>query len=138
MERNSRDVVERIHKINFSAEIICDSLVGHPKIEKIYYPKYESTNYDKISHGKGYGCLFSILFKTEDDAIQFYDKLPLCKGPSLGANFTLVCPYVLLAHYNELDWASSFGISKHLIRVSVGLEDSNFLTTLFSNILDSL
>jgi len=44
------------------------------------------------------------------------------KGPSLGTNFTLVCPYTLLAHYCELDWAASFGVPGHLIRVSVGLE----------------
>ena len=53
----------------------------------------------------------------------FYDALSLPKGPSLGTNFTLVCPYALLAHYNELSWAESYGVPRNLIRISVGLED---------------
>jgi hypothetical protein len=40
----------------------------------------------------------------------------------LGTNYTLVCPYVILAHFCELDWAASFGLDKSLVRFSVGLE----------------
>jgi cystathionine gamma-synthase len=29
----------------------------------------------------------------------------------------------LLAHFNELEWAESCGVSRYLIRLSVGLED---------------
>lgn len=59
---------------------------------------------------------------------MFYDALNLSKGPSLGTNFTLVCPYTLLAHYYELPWAKDFGVEKDLIRISVGLEDINVRT----------
>src|SRR5258708_10229814 len=52
-----------------------------------------------------------------------YDRLPFCKGPSLGTIFTLACPFTLLAHYAELDWAEACGVSRYLIRISVGLED---------------
>ena len=44
-------------------------------------------------------------------------------GPSLATNFSLACPFTLLAHYQELDWAESFDVSRWLIRLSVGLED---------------
>ena len=53
---------------------------------------------------------------------QIFDRLAICKGPSLGTVFTLACPFTLLAHYTELDWAESCGVSRHLIRLSVGLE----------------
>ena len=66
---------------------------------------------------------------------RFYDALRVCKGPSLGTNFTLVCPYTLLAHYDELDWAESCGVPRHLIRVSAGLEDSADLVTRFEEAL---
>ena len=56
-----------------------------------------------------------------------YDSLEVCKGPSLGTNFTLACPYVLLAHYNELGWAKKCGVPADLLRVSVGLEDPEIL-----------
>jgi cystathionine gamma-synthase len=52
----------------------------------------------------------------------FFDALNVFKGPSLGTNFTLACPYTLLAHYTELDWAEGFGVDRRLVRVSVGLE----------------
>jgi cystathionine beta-lyase/cystathionine gamma-synthase len=39
----------------------------------------------------------------------FYDELNVAKGPSLGTNFTLVCPYTILAHFEELAFAKSCG-----------------------------
>jgi cystathionine gamma-synthase len=49
--------------------------------------------------------------------------MAVCKGPSLGTSFTLAWPFTLLAHYTELEWAESCGVSRNLIRISVGLED---------------
>ena len=54
---------------------------------------------------------------------RVYDRLEVCKGPSLGTVFTLACPFTLLAHYTELEWAEACGVSRYLIRLSVGLED---------------
>ena len=34
----------------------------------------------------------------------------MAQGPGFGTNFTLACPYTLLAHYHELDWAASCGV----------------------------
>ena len=47
----------------------------------------------------------------------------MCKGPNLGVNFSLCCPFTLLAHYRELDFVERCGVSRHLIRISVGLEE---------------
>ena len=58
---------------------------------------------------------------------MFYDALQLAKGPSLGTNFTLCCPYTLLAHFTELPWAADYGVSSRLIRVSVGLENAKVM-----------
>ena len=66
---------------------------------------------------------------------MFYDYLHISKGPSLGTNFTLVCPYTLLAHFDEIDFASSYGVDANLIRVSVGLEDYCDLKSIFSEAL---
>ena len=85
----------------------------------------------------GFGCLISVTLAAEIDPKVFYDSLSLCKGPSLGTNFTLVCPYTLLAHYNELAWAESFGVSAQLIRISVGLEEVQHLIDVFSAALNA-
>jgi cystathionine gamma-synthase len=65
-----------------------------------------------------------------------YDAMEFCKGPSLGTNFTLVCPYTLLAHYDELDWAESCGVDQHLLRVSVGLEPAELILERMGRALD--
>lgn len=109
-------------------------------VKDVYYPKYVTTaNY--LTHkveGAGYGGLFSIVFKAGEGAIPFYDALPFYKGPSLGTNFTLACPYTILAHYYELDWAAQFGIDRNLIRVAVGLEDKDVLLQGFQEALDAI
>ena len=82
--------------------------------------------------------MFSILFPTESASSAFYDALHVSKGPSLGSNFTLVCPYTILAHYWELEAAEKFGVKKRLIRVSVGLEDVEVLKGVFERALEAV
>ncbi|KAI0467237.1 pyridoxal phosphate-dependent transferase [Xylaria cf. heliscus] len=127
MERNSRDFITRIDRVNMNAEVICDALEAHPLVTKVYYPKYNESrpSYEACRLPKGgYGGLLSCTLKTKDHAIAFYDALETAKGPSLGTNFTLTSPYVILAHYQELDWAATFGVDPDLLRISVGLEDN--------------
>ncbi|KAG0321188.1 hypothetical protein BGZ97_011935 [Linnemannia gamsii] len=140
MERNSRTFQTRIARIDENTEALCDFLRAHPKVKEVYYPKYVTTaNY--LTHkveGAGFGGLFSIIFKSADAAIPFFDALPFYKGPSLGTNFTLACPYTILAHYYELDWAAQFGIDRNLVRVAVGLEDRDVLFQGFQDALDAI
>ncbi|KAF2277560.1 cystathionine gamma-synthase [Westerdykella ornata] len=141
LERNSRDFVKRIERINANAEAICDALLGHPKVKQVYYPKYSPTRqyYDRCRNpGGGYGGLLSVTFHTKQDAVAFFDNLDTVKGPSLGTNFTLSSPYVILAHYGELDWAASWGVESDLVRVSVGLEEANKLVQVFRRALEAI
>jgi cystathionine gamma-synthase len=54
------------------------------------------------------------------------------------ANLGYSSPYVILAHYNELEWAASFGVEADLVRVSVGLEDADELRRVFQHALDAV
>ncbi|XDG04883.1 hypothetical protein ABKA04_004498 [Annulohypoxylon sp. FPYF3050] len=136
MERNSRDFKSRIDRVNTNAEAICDVLNAHPLVTNVYYPKYNESrpNYEvcKLPSG-GYGGLLSCTLKTKAHAMAFFDALETAKGPSLGTNFTLTSPYMVLAHYQELEWAAGYGVDPDLVRVSVGLEDN--LTSVFANAL---
>ena len=135
LERNSRHFVSRIERINENADLICDILRAHPLVQDVYYPKYNPSRqfYDACrTPNGGYGGLLSFTFKKMEQAIAFYDRLETAKGPSLGTNFTLVSPYVILAHFLELDWAAQFGVPGDLIRISVGLEDAEDLTSRFA------
>lgn len=138
MERNSRDFASRIDRINTNAEAIAELLAAHPLVKRVHYPKCnpDRANYEdcKLPAG-GYGGLLSVVFKKKEDAVVFYDSIDSAKGPSLGTNFTLTSPYVVLAHYLELDWAASLGVDPDLLRISVGLEDTESLVGIFTSAL---
>ena len=138
MERNSRDFASRIDRINVNAEAIAELLLTHPLVKRVHYPKCndDRDNYEdcKLPTG-GYGGLLSVVFKRKEDAVVFYDSIESAKGPSLGTNFTLTSPYVVLAHYLELDWAASLGVDPNLLRISVGLEDTQRLVGVFMRAL---
>ena len=109
MERNSRDFISRVDRINANAEAICDKLkaasisrlsttiasqnsLTRLQVREVYYPKYSATRrfYDQCRNAdKGYGGLLSVTLRTTEQAMKFFDQLETAKGPSLGTNFTL-------------------------------------------------
>jgi cystathionine gamma-synthase len=130
LDANARTFPERVRQHNRHGLVIAERLRSHPNVEQVWYPKWEACEaYEAVRHQDGgYGSLITFLPKAaETRAARVYDALAVCKGPSLGTVFTLACPFTLLAHYNELDWAESCGVSRYLIRISVGLEDPDDL-----------
>jgi len=138
LEGYSRNFPDRVTAINQGAERLADFLAAHPKVERLYYPKYTTPRHYEQVHrpGGGFGGLMSIILKNAPEAApRFYDALRVNKGPSLGTNFTLACPYTLLAHYGELEQVEALGVSRNLVRVSVGLEPPEDLVTRFEEAL---
>ncbi|KFX86923.1 hypothetical protein V490_08729 [Pseudogymnoascus sp. VKM F-3557] len=138
MERNSRDFISRIDRINHNAEVICGLLSSNSAVKKVYYPKCVPSRefYDACrTPNGGYGGLLSVTFNTKAQAVAFFDRIDTAKGPSLGTNFTLTSPYVVLAHFMELDWASQFGVDPDLVRISIGLEETELLKEIFEEAL---
>ncbi|KIO34442.1 hypothetical protein M407DRAFT_218652 [Tulasnella calospora MUT 4182] len=153
LEVNSRHFARRIDVINRNAEAVadwlwnqseaCDVARGQSQssnakkrvVSKVFFPKWETReNYDacrrRPTNGEvaplypsGFGSFFTILFSDEAAARAFYDNLGCEKGPTWGTNFTIACPYTVLAHYFELDWAAGWGVPINVVRVSVGMED---------------
>jgi cystathionine gamma-synthase len=56
----------------------------------------------------------------------------------LGTNFTLTSPYTILAHYAELEWAAQFGVERGLVRISVGLEETERIVGVFKSALEAV
>ena len=142
--RNSRDFPERNAQINQTTEALVDWLAQHDAVNRVYYPKmsHSADLYHQVQHANpaegsvaGYGGLFSMVLDPHMCERTFYDALDVAKGPSLGTNFTLVCPYTLLAHYHELDFAMSYDVPPNLIRVAVGLEPYEVLREKFDTAL---
>jgi cystathionine gamma-synthase len=130
IDREALGFPERMRRHNRHGLLVAERLRQHPAIERVWYPKWEfSEAYEAVRRPSGgWGALITFLPRQAERASPaVYDRLPLCKGPSLGTVFTLACPFTLLAHYTELEWAESCGVSRHLIRLSIGLEDPEAL-----------
>ena len=130
LESDSRDCRERVEQINRTTLEVCEYLSRNPAVESVYYPAFTDREmYDRFRRPDGgYGGLFSIVLKDAAKVTEaFYDALEITKGPNLGTSFSLCCPFTLIAHYDELEWAESAGASRYLIRISVGLEPADDL-----------
>ncbi|KAG9049959.1 hypothetical protein FS837_008309 [Tulasnella sp. UAMH 9824] len=154
LELNSRHFAHRIDVINRNAEAVADWLwhrseacdtahgdtqtrTGKKVVKKIFFPKWETgANYDACRrrpassevaplYPSGFGGLFTILFTDEPAARAFFDNLGCEKGPTWGTNFTIACPYTLLTHYTELDWATGWDVPINIVRLSIGMEDED-------------
>lgn len=133
LEEASRDVHERIPRLNANCTALAQRLSQHPAIKRVLHPNQCRTFEALQRPGSGHGCLLSFeLHGGLETAKRVYNNLAISKGPSLGTSFSLCCPYMLLAHYRELDWAESCGVPPHLLRVSVGLEDCDELWDRFA------
>lgn len=140
LERNSRDFVRRSRVMNDNALAVLKLFEESPLIDKIFYPAVapSKANYDAVKKPEGgYGGLMSIIFNDPTDAVCFFNTVRLSKGPSLGTNFTLVCPYAILAHYQELDKVAKWGVDRNLVRLSIGMEPQSQLIGLLKEALDS-
>jgi len=141
LERNSRHFEDRVRATNEIAAELIEFLEARPEVEILWHPSSQCRErYDKLrKEDGGYGALFSFMLHGGEVAAQrFYDALEISKGPSLGTDFTLACPYTLLAHYGELDWAAERGAPRNLLRVWVGLEDPEDLIERFRVALSDL
>lgn len=138
LEANMEGFTSRMKAVNQNAESVADFLSSHPAVEQVWYPKFTDREYydDVLTAHGGYGGLLSFTIKNPKKTGKVFDLLAWNKGPSLGTDFSLASLYTLLAHYDEIDWAEGCGVSRHLIRLSVGLEDPALLCSSLQEALD--
>ena len=70
--------------------------------------------------------------------------MPLAKGPSFGALFSILCPFIYLAHYDLVatragrDTLRACGVNPYLLRLAVGLEGVDAVVDALRKGVDSL
>jgi cystathionine gamma-synthase len=113
-------LLERSARINHTAEAFAEWLRSRPEVQHVYYTKNARPGYvtqvllcvfpcgikldilcfrqyEAIMRPQGgYGGLLSFVCSAACDERVFYDAVQVPKGPSLGTNYTLCCPYTLL------------------------------------------
>ena len=136
---NLKGYPARMARPNESGSRLAAFLADHPAVDEVWHPSLTQTDRyrEVMAPGGGFGGLLSFTLKHPRKIAKVFDQLRLSKGPSFGTPFTLVCPYVMLAHYHERDWAAGCGVPQHLIRVSCGQEDFAVLESAFAEALQS-
>lgn len=120
----------RVNTINSNTKALIEYLSTKSYIKKIHAPTHNETAkyYAQLMQNEmAYGGIISLEFTQDFQTV--YDRLNFAKGPSLGTEFTLLMPYVYLAHYDMIrsKEGQAFLEQHHLpidlLRVSVGCEE---------------
>src|SRR5690554_2315573 len=112
-----------------NGKIVAAYLAGHPKIEKVYWPGFESHPSHKIAKGqmKDFGGMISFVTKGNncDDAIKIVENLKIFTlAESLGGVESLAGHPASMTHAAvPKSEKEKIGIVDSLIRLSVGIED---------------
>jgi cystathionine gamma-synthase len=132
---------ERMKKVNANTLALVDFLKTRPSVKHIFWAYQEGSraNYEKIQRAPNSpGGIITLELQVPLESI--YDRLRIAKGPSLGAEFTLVGPYLYHAHYDLVsseegrELLRSAGLNPELLRISVGVEPIEELIQIFSEV----
>jgi cystathionine beta-lyase/cystathionine gamma-synthase len=140
LHRGMKTLAVRIRHQNRSAQAIAEHLTGHPAIERVNYPGLpDHPGYDR-ARGllTGFGGMISFELKGGLAAAErFLQRVSLpIVAPSLGGVETLVTRPATTSHAGmRPDERQAAGISDSLIRLSVGIEDTQDLIEDFENAL---
>lgn len=111
-----------------NGEAIAKYLMAHPKIEKVYWPGFETHPNHKVAKAqmKGFGGMISFVPKGNyDDAIKIVEKLNIFTlAESLGGVESLAGHPASMTHASiPKEEREKSGVVDALIRLSVGIED---------------
>lgn len=133
---------KRIQIINSNTKALVEFLQKQPYVKKVFHSHQSGSeeNYTKLmKNEEAYGGLISVVFNKPFNEV--YDVLNFAKGPSLGTEFTLLMPYVYLAHYDMIlcqegrDLLEKYDIDINLLRISVGCEPIEEIKKEFDKLL---
>lgn len=124
----------RFERVSRTALEIAEFLQDHPKIEEVLYPGLDSNPYkqiaDKIFQRRLYGGVLSFKVKGgKSEVKKVLSKVRIIKpAPSLGGTESLLTyPVISAAKMLPEDERLRLGITDNLLRLSVGLEDTEDL-----------
>ena len=131
-------------KLSANAAELARRLEAHPSVIRVRTALTGPTadHYRRIMRpGAGAGSLLTVELR-EGLMERTYDRLGLIKGPSFGLAFTVVAPFMWLAHFEEVTNEQGrarirdAGLDPDLLRISVGLEPVEEIWAAFAHALD--
>ena len=130
--RSIKTLAVRMEKHNTNAMIISEYLNNHPKVKTVRYPGLKSDPNHNLARTQmsGYGGIISIELKTDlNGTLNFLQNIEIFTlAESLGGVESLIEHPAIMTHASiEKKIREELGISDSLIRLSVGIEDSEDL-----------
>jgi O-acetylhomoserine (thiol)-lyase len=124
-----------------NALAVAQMLEADERVAAVYYPGLKSHPQHAISTElfRAYGSLFSFELKDSIDCFDYLNRLNIgVSASNLGDTRTLVIPVAHTIFYEMgAERRASMGIAESLIRVSVGIEDTDDLVEDFRQALDA-
>ena len=135
----------RMEKSAENARKIAEILDTHPKIDKVHYLSLldkDSKEYEvyKKQYSSSGGMISIDIKGGEKEAFTFLDNLKLIKlAVSLGGTESLAChPYSMTHCDVSIETKNKIGMGESLVRLSIGIEDSDDLIEDIKNSLDKV
>lgn len=132
----------RMQRVNAGTMALADFFAGQPLVERVLwaYQSGSAENYRRVQIASDDAPGGLLLLSLRVPLEQIYDHLPVAKGPSFGAEFTMVSPQIFVAHFDLLSTAAgretlrSHGLHRDMLRVSVGTEPPDEIAGLFADV----
>jgi len=143
LDRSLKTFELRVQRQNENASALAKTLEKHPKILRVIYPGLPSHPQHKLAKKQmsGFGGMVTIEVKGGlKGAVKVCDSLKVAvNAMSLGGVETLVCIPVYSSHVNMSDTElSKHGVTRGMIRISVGVEGIEDLIEDFKQALGKL
>jgi cystathionine beta-lyase/cystathionine gamma-synthase len=129
ISRGIKTLAVRMLQHNANGLVVARHLDTHPKVKKVLYPGLASHPQHEIARRqqKGPGGMLSFDLGSVDAARRFLNQVKLCAlAESLGGVESLISLPALMTHASmPAEVRERVGITEGLVRLSVGIEDSD-------------
>jgi cystathionine beta-lyase/cystathionine gamma-synthase len=130
----------RVARHNANAMAVASALEGHPGVKRVYYPGLESHPDHAVAKRQmsGFGGVVCVdVGGGQDAAFRAFDRLQVVKrAASLGGAESLCSLPILTSQWGHTDaQLEAAGVTKGMMRFSIGLEDAEDLIADLRNAL---
>jgi cystathionine beta-lyase/cystathionine gamma-synthase len=141
--RSIKTLPLRVQRHNDNALALAKFLSSHPKVDRVYYPGLPDHPQHALAAAqmKGFGGVLSLELAGDGDTLERFvrDLRLVTLAPSLGGVESLLLPPSVSSHRSlPEEVRKESGISDRLVRLAVGIEDTEDLLNDIENALGAV
>jgi cystathionine beta-lyase/cystathionine gamma-synthase len=140
--RGTKTLALRMEQHDRSGRAVAAFLEEHPKVRRIYYPGSLSHPQHELAkrQQKGFGGMVAFETGSLENARTVLESVKLCTlAESLGGVETLISHPATMTHASVLpETRARIGITDGLVRISVGIEDTDDIIADLDQALDKI